>query len=317
MFYIIENSELKPISLQTLLEKNKEIEKTVTVGYLTLNELEECREILSIEQWVMEECMADHNHFRTSLDAYDDYSFGLINIVNIMDVMGERDKIAFLIRKNQFLLIDIQDSDDSTMNSFYKVMERLKLNVTLEKVIFGILEALLNDGPSVLEDTELKVMEMEENIVNERIGKDLNKDIFKLRNKLTVLKTYCDQLVYLGEELQENENSLFEDENLRYFKIFTDKASRLSINTQTLCDNLIHLREALDASLNYSMNVTMRVFTVVSIIFLPLTLIVGWYGMNFTSMPELTWRFGYLFVIILSIAVFAGCLIYFKRKRFM
>lgn len=317
MFYFIQNNELKQLSLQELFQKYEKVEKMTTVGYLTLDELEECRGILNIEQWVMEECLSDHNHFRTSLDVYDDYSFGLINIVNVMDVMGERDKIAFLMRKTQFLLIDIQDSDGSTMNSFLQVTERLKQNVTLEKVIFGILEMLLSEGPAVLEDTELKVMEMEENIVNERISRDLNKDIFKLRNKLTILKTYCDQLVCLGEELQENENALFEDENLRYFKIFTDKASRLSINTQTLCDNLIHLREALDASLNYSMNVTMRVFTVVSIIFLPLTLIVGWYGMNFTSMPELTWKFGYLFVIALSISVFAGSLIYFKRKKFM
>lgn len=314
MFYKIENKEVKPVKPEELPANNQE---TVTAGYLTLEELKENHAILQVDPFIMEECAADHNHFRTSLDVYDEYSFGLINAVIIKDVTGRRDRLAFLIRRNQFLLIDLQDKDCSTQKSFSHVLERLRQNATLEKVIFGILESLLADAPAVLEENELKILKMEKNIVNEKIDKDLNKDIFKLRNKLTVLRTYFDQLVDLGESLQENENSLFEEENLRYFKIFTDKANRLSMNTQTMLDNLIHLREALDASLNYSMNVTMRVFTVVSVIFLPLTLIVGWYGMNFTGMPELTWKYGYLFVIILSISVFIGSLLYFRHKKLM
>ena len=103
----------------------------------------------------------------------------------------------------------------------------------------------------------------------------------------------------------------------RYFKIFTDKSERLSNNTQLLCDNLIHLREALDATLNYNLNNTMKLFTIVTIIFQPLTLIVGWYGMNFTHMPELAWKFGYVYVIVLSIAVVTGILSYFKKKKYM
>ena len=149
------------------------------------------------------------------------------------------------------------------------------------------------------------------------MDEDLNKEIFDLRNRLSTLKNYYDQLIDIGEALQENENDLFEERDLRYFKIFTDKSERLSNNTQLLCDNLIHLREALDATLNYNLNNTMKLFTIVTIIFQPLTLIVGWYGMNFTHMPELAWKFGYVYVIVLSIAVVTGILIYFKKKKYM
>ena len=120
----------------------------------------------------------------------------------------------------------------------------------------------------------------------------------------------------IGESLQENENDLFEEEDLRYFKIFTDKSERLSNNTQLLCDNLIHLREAMDATLNYNLNNTMKLFTMVTIIFQPLTLIVGWYGMNFKYMPELGWKFGYLYVIVLSIVVVGVILYWFKKRKF-
>jgi magnesium transporter len=59
----------------------------------------------------------------------------------------------------------------------------------------------------------------------------------------------------------------------------------------------------------------MKVFTVITTIFMPLTLIVGWYGMNFKYMPELNWKYGYLTVIIASILVVSGCIFFFKKKK--
>jgi magnesium transporter len=58
----------------------------------------------------------------------------------------------------------------------------------------------------------------------------------------------------------------------------------------------------------------MKLFTVVTVIFMPLTLIVGWYGMNL-KMPEFSWHFGYLFVIGLSLCTLLVSLMFFKRKK--
>ena len=58
---------------------------------------------------------------------------------------------------------------------------------------------------------------------------------------------------------------------------------RLSTNTELLRENLVHLREAYQAAQDYSLNSTMKLFTVVTTIFLPLSVIVGWYGMNFVE----------------------------------
>ena len=61
-------------------------------------------------------------------------------------------------------------------------------------------------------------------------------------------------------------------------------------------------------------NEIMKIFTVLSAVFLPLTLIAGWYGMNF-SMPEYGWALGYPMVIVLSIAVCTACILFFRRKK--
>ena len=65
------------------------------------------------------------------------------------------------------------------------------------------------------------------------------------------------------------------------------------------------------------LNETMRVLTVMSAFFIPLTFIVGVYGMNFAHMPELSWRYGYLVVWVVMLGVTAGLLAYFRRRRWM
>ena len=60
----------------------------------------------------------------------------------------------------------------------------------------------------------------------------------------------------------------------------------------------------------------MKSLTIVTAIFLPLTLIAGWYGMNFTYMPELHWKFGYYIVIAVAAVIALIELIYFKKKKF-
>ena len=311
MFYSIHEKEIKEVTLEQIDSHD------ICVGYLTLEELRKCYEHLGLSEVAVKDCMTDFTHFRTSIDVYDEFSFGMINIVDILNLSSKRNRIGFFIKKNLFIIIKIIDKDDSIRQMFLDAIGRFRQNATMEKVIYGVLERLLSSGNRGLVMTERQIIAMEREVVNGKMDEDLNKEIFDLRNRLSTLKNYYDQLIDIGEALQENENDLFEERDLRYFKIFTDKSERLSNNTQLLCDNLIHLREALDATLNYNLNNTMKLFTIVTIIFQPLTLIVGWYGMNFTNMPELVWKFGYIYVIVLSITVVAGILFYFKKKKYM
>ena len=310
MFYSIHNKEIREISLEQLDFHD------ICVGYLTLDELKSCYQELGLSEVAVKDCMTDFTHFRTSMDVYDEFSFGMINIVDILNLSTRRNRIGFFIKKNLFVVVKIIDKEDSIRQMFLDAIGRFRQNATMEKVIYGVLERLLSSGNRGLVMTERQIIAMEREVVNGKVDPELNTEIFDLRNRLSTLKNYYEQLIDIGESLQENENDLFEEEDLRYFKIFTDKSERLSNNTQLLCDNLIHLREAMDATLNYNLNNTMKLFTMVTIIFQPLTLIVGWYGMNFKYMPELGWRFGYLYVIVLSIVVVGAILYWVKKRKF-
>ena len=112
----------------------------------------------------------------------------------------------------------------------------------------------------------------------------------------------------------ENENDIFDGKTLRSFRMLYRRTERRFQNVLNLREAVTQVRESYEAEVDISLNTTMKIFTVVTTIFLPLTLIVGWYGMNF-QMPEYGWKYGYLFVTAVSLLFILAGIVYFKKKR--
>ena len=79
--------------------------------------------------------------------------------------------------------------------------------------------------------------------------------------------------------------------------------------------NILQLRELYQSQQDAQQNKIMCILTVVTTLFLSLTLLTGWYGMNFAYMPELHWKYGYPAVIIVAIVIVAIEIMYFKKKK--
>lgn len=91
------------------------------------------------------------------------------------------------------------------------------------------------------------------------------------------------------------------------------KTERYYENVLNLREAVTQVRESYQAQVDINLNYTMKIFTVITTIFLPLTLIVGWYGMNF-EMPEYHWNHSYAMVIGLSISVVVAGVAFFKKR---
>jgi magnesium transporter len=89
---------------------------------------------------------------------------------------------------------------------------------------------------------------------------------------------------------------------------------RLYHSVLNLRDYVTQVREAYQAEVDIGLNNIMKLFTVLTAVFLLLTLLVGWYGMNL-QMPEFKWAFGYPLVIIIAVAIVVFCLVIFKKKK--
>jgi magnesium transporter len=290
----------------------------LTVGIITLEELESCYAQYGFSYLTLSECRNDAQHIHGTLSSYNDYLFGVITGLNPGQIIKIQDRIGIYIKKNLLLITIIEDRDASTKMKLLELLEHLNLSkISLERLIFGFLERFINEDYTLLVGIEEEISAHEDRINECRLEKDFNHKITDIRKRLMLLDNYYQQFVAIGEELEENSADIFSEESLHFFHIFADRANRLSNNTRMLQEYCVQVREAYHAQLEYDLNKIMKIFTVVTTIFLPLTLIVGWYGMNFTTMPEIAWKYGYLYVIILSIIVAIICLIFFKKKKFM
>jgi magnesium transporter len=251
-------------------------------------------------------------HFHGGIEVCAHYTFGTLKRTG-GDEHGE-DCIALYIKEGLFVVVDIRDSDGSTRAGFESALRRFSPAPSPEKLIFAFLDTMVEGDAKRLEEMEYALSALEEQVLRDETGEDFTMSLLQHKKRLLLLNNYYGQLVELGSALQENENGIFREAELRYFKIFTDRAERLGRNVRELREQLSQLRDAHQSVLDMRLNRTMKRFTVLSAIFLPLNFITGWYGMNFRGMPELLWRHGYLFVAALSLAV-GVCFVYFLRRR--
>ena len=93
--------------------------------------------------------------------------------------------------------------------------------------------------------------------------------------------------------------------------------SRLQETVTALRDYTVQLRDLIQTRIDVKQNKIITLLTVITTIFTPLTLLTGWYGMNFRYMPELEYRASYPIVILVSLAIAVGCLIYFKKRKWL
>lgn len=192
----------------------------------------------------------------------------------------------------------------------------------MEEKLESVFEKILKQGQQRTEDMEKYLIDMEQEIVGGKISRNRNRSIFECKRLLTVWKNDYVQFLNmiegingLEEKKKENQGPLLSEEVACYFRVYQNKLRHLTEETQFLYEELVHIREALDAALSYEQNRIMKVFTTVTTIFMPLSLIAGWYGMNFEGMPELHWRFGYIFVSVLSVLVVLACFWFFRKKK--
>lgn len=290
----------------------------LTIGYISVKELSDIYRQLNFSLQPVERCREQSSFFSSDIEVYDEYCFVKVNVINASNVNGKQNCFALFIKKNMLLVVNVLDSSCSNRDTFMRVLSKISCeNITLEKLVCAFFEGLIAGDNKELENAELEINTLEETVLKNRADRNFNMKLLNMKKELLTLRGYYEQLIDISEALRENENEIFDREGLKSFHIFTDKTIRLKENVDLLRDSVVHLWDAYQAYLNMRLNQTMKVFTLMTTIFFPLTVVVGWYGMNFDFMPELHWRYGYIYVIILSAAVVLCLYLWFKKKKWL
>jgi len=291
--------------------------------YITLEELQNDHVMYGISEKHVSECTGNLYNFRSDIHVTNELVFVVLDLIQLRDVFGEKDRIALFVKADLCLIVAVKDEKERICGYFEHVIERYQAEkqglgeAVPERFLYYFLDQLIQEDRIILENMEFHMSELESHMLQERVNPGFINDILQWKRELMYIWNYYEQLIDLGEVLRDNENDMFSEENTKKFAIFTERIHRLNDNVRHLKEYTVQLRETHDAMLDYNLNNIMKFFTVITTIFLPLTLIVGWYGMNFKYMPELSWRYGYLGVIIFSVMVVIFLVVAFKKHKLL
>jgi magnesium transporter len=185
-----------------------------------------------------------------------------------------------------------------------------------DHLAYSLLDAVVDGYFGVLERLGERVEALEEALVEAPGAKTLH-DIHGLKRQLLFLRKAIWPLREVVSALQRGDSPLIAQETMIYLRDLHDHIIQVIDTVETLRDMTSGMLDIYLSSVSNRLNEVMKVLTIIATIFIPLTFIVGIYGMNFHHMPEIPWRWGYAMVWAVMLTVSLGMLAYFRRRRWL
>lgn len=257
---------------------------------------------------------------RPKVEEYPNYMFFSVKsaLPNTTDEsMLNQEQITFILGLNYLISFQEKPSDH-----FIDVRDRIEKgrgkirSKQTDFLLFRMLEAIIDNYFEVLETISDKIA-----LIDTKLHVSENKSIFKEieieKRRLIELRKIVQPMRDVTMQLEHSESNLLDRSNFHYFSNLksacTSALEEIDANKQIL-DGMSNLFYAAQGQ---RMNEIMKMLTVVSSLFIPLTFIVGVYGMNFDFIPELKWRSGYFIVWGVMLFIILGLMIYFTKKGWL
>jgi len=245
---------------------------------------------------------------RPKVDYYEGYNFYVLHNLNPDSLTPE--EVDLFVGHNFIVTVHLSPSRE-----IETVRERkLELETTLSKgpiyLCYLIMDKIVDDYFPSIEKIEDQVDQIE--II--KPGPNFIEDLYAIRSRLLALRHIVVPMRELLYRILNSEQLDIPKEERLYFRDIDDHLLKQSEVIESNREVTADLRDSYVSLNSNRMNTIMKTLTIIASIFIPLTFIVGVYGMNFDYMPELTWRWGYFMVWGGMLGVAAGMLIGFKLK---
>lgn len=279
-------------------------------------------EIFSIEEYKSRSCNSKGE--RSLLESLDyirncraeqlkDSIVGTFAIPSKENPLKETAVFGYFIDKTKLIFVDDSRTAEKLLKEISAAHTGEQLSPTY--VFLEFLEHLLRHDGKMLQGYEAKLTAIEEDLLIQESNFNFNRVILNHRKELLRMNSYYGELVEMGECLTANYNGMITEEELDMFRLFCSRTGRLYNTTQVLREYTLQLRELYQSQIELRQNKIMKVLTVVTTIFMPLTLVTGWYGMNFKHMPELVMEYGYKLVTATILIILLLELLFLKWKN--
>lgn len=251
----------------------------------------------------------------------EDYGTYLYFVMNMADLDAEhriRTEQVSIVLGRDFILSFQEDPDD--------IFDEIRLRIakpgsSMQKMgpdylAYLLLDAVVDRYFLLLEHLGEKIDDLEEELI-ERASKKILKRIYELKREVAHLRKAVWPMREIVGNMQRNQNDLISQELHVFLRDFYDHIMRVIDSVETFRDTIAGMIDLYLSTSSIKMNEVMQVLTVISTIFIPLTFITGFYGMNLEWMPEIHSRWSYPVIVVSMVVIVIVQLIYFKRKKWL
>lgn len=259
------------------------------------------------------------NDQRPKTEEFEDYLFVTLKMLyRIEGAEIDYEQISFVLGSN--FLLSFQEKEGDLFNAF---RERIRLDqgrVRKKKadyLLYRLIDIIVDNYYNVLDNIGEQIEDTEECIQTDT-SMGTFKKIQQMKKELIYLHKALYPLRDAIGKLVKDESSFIQEENIRYFSDVYDHTIHLIDSLETYRDLTSSLMDIYINTQNTRLNEVIRLLTIISTIFIPLTFIVGVYGMNFEkNFPEIKWEYGYLTVWIVMITIAGSMIAFFKHKKWI
>ncbi|QIK59494.1 magnesium/cobalt transporter CorA [Dysgonomonas sp. HDW5A] len=270
------------------------------------NELEDYLKIYIQEEEEMIEIEMSSRYIET----YD----SLVVNFNFLRPNFEKELVSFILKNN--ILITVRDED---LTSFQETVKKISANPrnypTGYHVFVALLETRVEVDADMIEEMTQKITTLSNTLTMEEADEELLMEIKDLQEKTMMLRENIIEKQRAVSSMLKSE--LINRELHGKLTIIVKDINSLLEHIKFSFDRLDYLQDTFLGFVNIEQNKIIKIFTIISVIFMPPTLIASIYGMNFDIMPELKWDYGYVVAIGLMLASSGGILVFFRRKRWL
>ena len=227
----------------------------------------------------------------------------------------ESEQISFVL--GEHYLLSFQEKKGDVFDS---VRERLLNGLSkarskgIDFLAYVLIDKIVDNYFLILEGIEDHIEDIEDELIKDS-GEVTPVQLMHIKKQLIQLRKFVYPLRDEIRKLQHDETKLIERGTVKYINDLYDHLQNIIQNLESFRDTVSNLMDLYSSTVSNKLNAVMKTLTVVGAIFIPLTFIVGVYGMNFDYMPELHQPWGYTVVWVVMIAVTAGMVLYMKLKK--
>jgi len=257
---------------------------------------------------------------RSKLEEFDNGLFFIVHNLKIDSKALELHSEQIALFAGTDFLVSFQEDPDDTLASVRKRAQegvgRLRKKGT-DYLAYAILDLVVDSYYSVLDDLEAQALEAENSLHLNGAAQTTKARMFALKRTSNEFRHRLLPLREAVTRLHRCESDLVDDSTRLYLRDLVDHVAQILDGIDNQREMLANLEALFQAEAANRLNNVMRLLTVISTIFIPLSFIAGIYGMNFDYMPELHWRYGYFVILGGMFCAMTGMLIYFRQKRWI